>query len=420
MTAPCSYQANSHLPPATCFFLGLLFASFPYDYYVLWATPTASSSTSGLVDNAADILAARAPYMAQLETHLRILHASPPLINRILHIVIGTGIIGLLMKLYKPTEANMLFDGASLVLYMCGITVYVANIVKGLRVVTEGSYGLNPDGKPIETAEVLDSGSTMVMGKGFASELCSRGLNIVLHGRNLHKLETVREELLEQWPTRDVRILVLDASTDASDERKLDEAARSLEDVELRILVNNVGGNGSVAPLWAPLAARSSSDVGQFIDINARFATEITRVLLPLLTKHGKPSLMLNVGSAISDYAVPYLAMYSGGKAYLATLSKSLRMEMKAEGHDVDVLHLQVGMVATERETDRIPSFMTPSPRGFAKSALDVVGCGSDEVWPWWQHAIQFGLIDMMPGWIRERIFMGIIEKERAINKRET
>jgi len=35
----------------------------------------------------------------------------------------------------------MLFDGASLVLYMCGITVYIANIVKGLRVVTAGSYG---------------------------------------------------------------------------------------------------------------------------------------------------------------------------------------------------------------------------------------------------------------------------------------
>ena len=45
------------------------------------------------------------------------------------------------MKLYKPSEANMLFDGASLVLYMCGVTVYIANIVKGLRVVTEGAYG---------------------------------------------------------------------------------------------------------------------------------------------------------------------------------------------------------------------------------------------------------------------------------------
>lgn len=35
----------------------------------------------------------------------------------------------------------MLFDGASLVLYMVGVTVYIANIVKGLRVVTSGVYG---------------------------------------------------------------------------------------------------------------------------------------------------------------------------------------------------------------------------------------------------------------------------------------
>lgn len=35
----------------------------------------------------------------------------------------------------------MLFDGASLVLYMCGIVVYFANIIKGLRIVSSGDYG---------------------------------------------------------------------------------------------------------------------------------------------------------------------------------------------------------------------------------------------------------------------------------------
>jgi hypothetical protein len=35
----------------------------------------------------------------------------------------------------------MLFDGASLVLYMCGVTVYIANIVKGLRLASAGQYG---------------------------------------------------------------------------------------------------------------------------------------------------------------------------------------------------------------------------------------------------------------------------------------
>lgn len=102
----------------------MLFSSFPYDYNVLWATPPN-----------------REPYFDLLENHLKFIHASPPIVSRILHIVIGTGLLGFIMKLYKPSEANMLFDGASLVLYMCGITVYIANIVKGLRVVTEGAYG---------------------------------------------------------------------------------------------------------------------------------------------------------------------------------------------------------------------------------------------------------------------------------------
>ncbi|KAF2141680.1 uncharacterized protein K452DRAFT_326769 [Aplosporella prunicola CBS 121167] len=111
----------------TCFFLGILFSSFPYDYNVLWHAPQPPDT--------------REMYFKLLENHLRFLHASPPIISRILHIVIGTGLLGFVSKLYKPSEANMLFDGASLVLYMCGVIVYITNIVKGLRVVTAGIYG---------------------------------------------------------------------------------------------------------------------------------------------------------------------------------------------------------------------------------------------------------------------------------------
>ncbi|KAJ5185011.1 Shr3 amino acid permease chaperone [Penicillium cf. griseofulvum] len=108
----------------TCFFLGIIFSLFPYDYPILWSTVVTPSS-----------------HYDYLEAHLRFLHASPPLIPRILHIVIFLGLAGLLTKLYKPSESNMLFDGASLVLYMCGVTVYIANIVKGLRLASAGQYG---------------------------------------------------------------------------------------------------------------------------------------------------------------------------------------------------------------------------------------------------------------------------------------
>lgn len=101
----------------------MLFSSFPYDYPLLWT----SEETPAI-------------FYDQLETHLKFLHASPPIIPRILHIAIFIGFLGFLIKLFKPSESNLLFDGASLVLYTVGVIVYITNIVKGLRIVTGGVY----------------------------------------------------------------------------------------------------------------------------------------------------------------------------------------------------------------------------------------------------------------------------------------
>lgn len=49
----------------------------------------------------------------------------------------------------------MLFDGASLVLYICGITVYVANIVKGLRLASLGQYGADLATAPEDKDQIL-------------------------------------------------------------------------------------------------------------------------------------------------------------------------------------------------------------------------------------------------------------------------
>lgn len=65
------------------------------------------------------------------------------------------GLAGLLSKLYKPSESNMLFDGASLVLYMCGVTVYIANIVKGLRLASAGQYGNDLAQTPDDQDQIL-------------------------------------------------------------------------------------------------------------------------------------------------------------------------------------------------------------------------------------------------------------------------
>ncbi|KAL2175931.1 Shr3 amino acid permease chaperone [Thermothelomyces heterothallicus CBS 202.75] len=103
-----------------CFALGILFASFPYDFPLLWTSDPIPPS-----------------FLDHLETHLRFMHQSPPLIARMLHIIVFVGFLGFFIKLFRPSEANVLFDGGSLILYVIGAGVYLSNIVKGMRAVSQ-------------------------------------------------------------------------------------------------------------------------------------------------------------------------------------------------------------------------------------------------------------------------------------------
>ncbi|KAI9794849.1 MAG: hypothetical protein M1816_002977 [Peltula sp. TS41687] len=130
----------------TTFFLGLLFAQLPYDHPILWTSTSPSAAT-----------------YSSYETHLRHLHFSPPIVPRILHIVVSVGLLGFVIKLYKPSESNSLFDGASLFLYLCAVTVYVTNVVKGLRIVGAGAYG---DAQSAAVADAVVGGTAGVGGGG--------------------------------------------------------------------------------------------------------------------------------------------------------------------------------------------------------------------------------------------------------------
>ena len=57
-----------------------------------------------------------------------------------LNIIMSVGFLGFFIKLFRPSEANVLFDGASLVLYVIGVGIYLSNIVKGMRAVSAGLW----------------------------------------------------------------------------------------------------------------------------------------------------------------------------------------------------------------------------------------------------------------------------------------
>lgn len=266
----------------------------------------------------------------------------------------------------------------------------------------------------------LVTGATDGIGFGFCQELCARGFNVILHGRNAEKLARRAAELNASFPRCRVDTLCLDVVGMGPG---IDDVPRQVRDIiarqgkdegRLSVLVNNVGGETRPS---VTLDTLSYADVDATIDKNARFMAQITRVLLPVLSEGpGRSGLVLNV-SSLSQYGLPYISVYSASKGFVDSFTKALEAECSAEGCGVDVMALRVGQVRTAGY-DVESNLFVPEARTLAKAGLDRVGCGRVIVWAYFWHWLQGLSFEFVPRWVLIRAtvqkMMEIKEKDEA------
>jgi 17beta-estradiol 17-dehydrogenase / very-long-chain 3-oxoacyl-CoA reductase len=257
----------------------------------------------------------------------------------------------------------------------------------------------------------LVTGSSDGIGVGFAEELASQGFNVILHGRNEQKLQGVKKQMLSQWPERKFKILILDSAEDAGNTAKMAAALSGFKDLNIRILINNVGGPWGEKPNFRNFSGMDTDYIDGWIDLNLRFPTQITKVLLPTLVAN-QSALIINIGSGSSEISSPGLAVYSGTKAFIKAWSRSLAVELEDEGHDIDCHAIVVGMVATQK-LGLGSSLTRPSPRTMARSSLGYAGSGVGVVAAHWAHDFQMSLFSLMPDWYGQDFIRKISKKVR-------
>lgn len=271
-------------------------------------------------------------------------------------------------------------------------------------------YCRSNDGNP---PWALITGASDGIGLGFAHELAHRSFNVVLHGRNATKLEGVKSKLAKKFPKTSFRIVIADALlTGAASEKELSAIVDSLQDINLTVLINNVGGSPPMDMMFRTFHKNPLSDIDNMINLNARFPTIFTAAIIPLLVQNNRPSLIINIGS-LADNGTPWTTVYSGAKAFNLIWSKSLSMEMRAEGKDVEVLGISVGQVTSVSHRDNPPSFFGPDARTMAAASLDRVGCGRMVVVGFWTHALQKAFVDFMPQFIVTRLITSMMREQR-------
>lgn len=95
--------------------------------------------------------------------------------------------------------------------------------------------------------------------------------------------------------------------------------------------------------------------------------------------------MLLNLGSSSQLVHAPFVPVYAASKGFLLTLSQCVDLEMRADGHDVEVLYLDIGEVNTTAH-DVAQSFAVVSSPSMGKAIVDSVGCGGVFVTPHPRH----------------------------------
>lgn len=265
------------------------------------------------------------------------------------------------------------------------------------------------------------TGASDGIGKEYAFQLAQRGFNIVLVSRTESKLDLVATEIQTKFKM-ETKVVAFDATTDAPENyAKLEKAVQGLP---VTVLINNVGQSHSIP---VPFLETDDDEMSNIIKLNNIVTLKITKLLAPLIVENAKKQkgvrgLILTMGSFSGLVPTPYLAVYSGSKAFLQNWSAALAGELKSQGVDVELVISY--LVTSAMSKIKYSSFTIPNPKQFVKSTLKNVGrrVGAQErfatITPYPSHALMHWAIDSFLGVYSKTVNKVNLDMHASIRKR--
>ncbi|GAV59813.1 adh_short domain-containing protein [Cephalotus follicularis] len=260
---------------------------------------------------------------------------------------------------------------------------------------------------------VIITGSTDGIGKALAFELASKGLNLVLVGRNPSKLEATSNEIHQKYGDQvDIKNIVIDFAKCKGEEISK-SIEKGIEGLDIGVLINNAGLAYPYPMFFNEVDLELMDSI---MKVNIDGATWVTKSVLPVMLKKKKGAIV-NIGSgsgALSSY--PLYSIYAATKAYLAMFSRCISLEYKKQGVDVQC---QIPLLVTTKMSKlKKPSLFIPSPETYSKASIRCIGHERLCI-PYWAHSMQWFLLCSFPDSLLDlyilRNFIGI--RKRALNK---
>ena len=183
---------------------------------------------------------------------------------------------------------------------------------------------------------VFITGATSGIGEGCARKFAAMGSDLILNGRNIGKLESLKKELSAQG------VDVLTLPFDVRDRNAMHNAIKSLEGKwkNIDILINNAG-------LVIGLDKEFEGNLDEWdivIDTNIKGLLAMTRMVVPGMIERGCGHV-INIGSIAGEAAYPGGSVYCATKAAVKALSDGLRIDLVDT--PLRVTNIKPGMVET-------------------------------------------------------------------------
>ncbi|MFU8763047.1 MAG: SDR family NAD(P)-dependent oxidoreductase [Haliea sp.] len=181
----------------------------------------------------------------------------------------------------------------------------------------------------------LVTGASSGIGRAFAAELASRGLDLLLVARRTDRLHSLATEL-ERAHGVTVRVCGADLAEPAA----IDQIMAIAADMDIGLLVSNAGFG-----LKGPHQDNDPVRMAAMLQVNCAAPLQLTHRLLPGLLRRGRGGIIIT-SSVEGLMGVPYSAAYAASKAFTNSLGESLWGELSTAG--LDVLALCPGSTDTE------------------------------------------------------------------------
>ena len=248
----------------------------------------------------------------------------------------------------------------------------------------------------MEKNTVLITGASSGIGEGCARKFAMNGHRLILNGRNVEKLNAVKDELEKKYGV-EVWLLPFDVRDRAAARAALDSLPEEWKAID--VLVNNAG-----VFFFDDLTEVAASRIETMIMLHVHTVTMLCHYFGAEMRQRGK-GYILNMSSMSAWTPAPGISVYGASKSYLRKLSQMLRYELRGNG--VYVTAVCPGAVATglynlsekyQRLALRLGVMMTPER--LARKAIRALFAHKDYILPGGINRFVILLLYLMPAQI--------------------